>query len=237
MDRCIPLIDVVSGVSFQYRFDFFFNGKDQVALQYDSLLRDAMAIVLKPHELEYEICESSVMETKLEGGNMVIKTIISKYVVEPTRMRETLNEIKENIDDMNKRNKANGLLYTISLGESPFQNMFTNESRFLSYEYFGYFCSNLIAISERQFCRLVAIQNYQMGHGEITVNGTVFYNDEFFFSTDETSYTTAYVCEDLYVTKMTMKERLSANNGNNLPFEYVGQFLVVIVHFARYYNH
>lgn len=241
LDRCIPIIDIVAGVSFQYRLDFNFKSKDQILPGFDSLLNNAKPLVLKPGVPDDFICESRIIGTRLEGGNVVIEAIISRFVENVTRMREAFNEVKEKIADINEQNKVDGILYTISLGESPFLTLLTNESRFLSYD--SYFCTNLIAMSERQFCRLVAVQNYEKSYGEIIVNGTVFRDHEFFYSFDETTGTTAYICEDLYTTRMARKESLSANSGVPfhkttaiLLFKYVGLSTAMIsLHVARYY--
>lgn len=67
-DRCIPIIDLVAGVSFQYRLDFIIKRKGKFLPHFDILLDVALPLVLGPHESEEQICLKRIKGSRIEGG-------------------------------------------------------------------------------------------------------------------------------------------------------------------------
>lgn len=203
-DHCLAVVKKFTGITLQFQMDFVFHEKDTALPTHSFLKRTAEKITIETiNGKDTDICESNV-DGKIITSSAVV---FSLYVAAKLSVAASINDVYDSFERTialyNDRETESAESFRVKVRESSLSHYYTNYSRFMIFENHGG-CGQLAALSKRQFCQLVAFQNYELlASNFISINGTTFDETEFVILGKE-NFTETFVgvCKDTYVNKV-----------------------------------
>jgi len=202
---CVPVIDKVAGVSFQYRIDFIFEIGNRTLPPFDDMLNHAQDIAFDNNDYSRIACLRRVTGSKMIGNKLIVEVLISRSILFPVSMLESYLIFIERIKIANSAFQAEGRDFRVKEGQSLLEPLYLSSTRLLHYATSEYGCSASLALDERQFCRSVQVNTFSKDNGThaIFVDNVRFDGNEYFIVTNGfIEDQTVFVCEDIYVRKM-----------------------------------
>lgn len=243
--RCISVVKQIAGVSLQFQMSFIFDRKMQT-LPLPSLLIEAannISATAIDGNID-DICESEIIDSRVNENEVNFSVYVAIKLTTPTNLADVFDNFQRTLEMFNNEQVESGNFFKVKIQDTEIVPFEPNLSRFIAFPSSSYYCTDLVAVTNRQLCRLVLFQNYELVSNDFdlaTVGGIQFAKTEYFFINTNSDHPPSIgICEDTYVEKLKFKlgdkvfhnqDDLDVYNSNVSSFKGECVFVILCIFF------